>query len=1252
VFRFWVNGKFADGTINAEFIAGSWSFVPATGVPAEPSVTTITLDDPSYIEVDFDTAPAGFQIDPASIADLAAEFSLSYGGAGSIELVNDEAPIRVADTNTWRFRVTGDFVSDGSQTVTLTFGSDATWSFTKDGFDPAPAVLTVATTDNERTYIDIKVMPSVDIMPDDGIAVTIGSGANDSLQAIDTDIRLWSDFDGTAGTPYLGVSLVTTDSPIHLGNNLYRFYLDGQFGQGQVIVEIRENAISDTAGFSNRQIVETFTVEGPTGSIQGPQDGGSIGILSQNSRGFIDVTFGFPGIDPESVFDLAAEFTIVAAAGHSLEVDNDQVPVLISQDAGSATFRYWTIGTYTSGTVTLALQADSIEDEEGSIDTAGITLTVADPTTANLSYIDVRYRATEGNVLDIDSILDAEAEFGLYRDEAGNVDYDAVMLSTEAPVQLTSSNTFRYFFSGDFTAATVWVVFDAGSFLSVETDLEGIQSGTGIGNRVKTESFTVAELTADVIDPVSGTTVDADLLNNRGYIDIDFVAPVGGVAIDVDSVLDADAELAVAEGASYQIDENQAPVQIGGSDSSIFRYWYTGIYDGSAALDLVADSASYLQNDGESVAVTTITSTEGEVTYIDVRYSTAGGIALNEDSILDAGTMGHEFIITGEGFTGTLSEVAPTQLGSSNDDIDNDNDGQIDEADEDVYRYYLDRGFQEGAVSIEFIADSWQDEAGNLGTARTHNIQLIETVKQPVGETATATGQVFYIEISGGIALQGLGFTDEPIIEIRGKVVLEFGDYEVTVDQNNNGTIEESETFMVTRFSLDASGTIKIIKLGNIGSVAARFILQTGDTVSGNPEFWGVAKIQANLDFLKNYGIFAEGSAQLQINTTPTVKTESIVLEGIPGDLIDKLDGSGDKATDLGLSLSGLASSPLADVALPSSWTAILGDYIDPAMLTGATVQTIVTGQKWKIITELPAGVSGVAPVYFVELDSNGEVNLRSEAQTFDLPAQSFSIQILGSLKIKANGSSDPTAEDWVVFSGGFFLRITPTRFEVFITAYAAIPILGLEGQATGLAIIDAELSGPGIPGLALFLNLELSVGSPGDGGGGGGASTIGDGSLFRLEGEVTLMVNTTMREQVFEVPEEFWPFLPPGAPTTLEIYDNAPNLDGSRATDAGADPNIYVTAVIQGSITLFDTITLSGTIGFTASTGQVRISGAISTSIQYLGSLSGSLDLIFYFDREGNGPGVVGRVTLGLEAGGSIPGITLSGQFLLEVNT
>jgi len=190
-------------------------------------------------------------------------------------------------------------------------------------------------------------------------------------------------------------------------------------------------------------------------------------------------------------------------------------------------------------------------------------------------------------------------------------------------------------------------------------------------------------------------------------------------------------------------------------------------------------------------------------------------------------------------------------------------------------------------------------------------------------------------------------------------------------------------------------------------------------------------------------------------------------------------------AIDAALRQTGLAGSPLAEVDLPSSWSGVLGGHIDPELLAGAKVQTIVVGQKWKIITQAPEDSNEIPPVFFVERDANGDVNLRAEAQTFELPAQSFAIQILGSLKIKENGSSDPAAPDIVVFSGGFFLRITPERFEIFITAYAAIPVLGLEGQATGLAIIDARLSGPGIPGIALFFDLQLSVGGGGEGGGG-----------------------------------------------------------------------------------------------------------------------------------------------------------------------
>ena len=91
-------------------------------------------------------------------------------------------------------------------------------------------------------------------------------------------------------------------------------------------------------------------------------------------------------------------------------------------------------------------------------------------------------------------------------------------------------------------------------------------------------------------------------------------------------------------------------------------------------------------------------------------------------------------------------------------------------------------------------------------------------------------------------------------------------------------------------------------------------MLQAGDTVSGDPEFWGVAKIQANLDFLKNYGIFVEGSALLQINTTPTPKTEKIVARGHPGRRRSR------KNLDPLFSISGLSTSVLGEVDLPA-WT-------------------------------------------------------------------------------------------------------------------------------------------------------------------------------------------------------------------------------------------------------------------------------------------------------------------------------------------
>ncbi|MBK8118783.1 MAG: hypothetical protein IPK39_05835 [Sulfuritalea sp.] len=834
--------------------------------------------------------------------------------------------------------------------------------------------------------------------------------------------------------------------------------------------------------------------------------------------------------------------------------------------------------------------------------------------------------------------------------------------TTHAPLRLTSSNTFRYFFTGDFDAGEVTVAFLANQVASVAVDTaDVVDTADSVGNLASRERFTVVVLTAALADPATGSNADADLLNNRGYFDVDFLdlGIPGASAFDVGSITDLAPEFNVSTlpgNGSIEPDNTQTPVRLDETGYK-FRYWYTGTFkSGTLTLTFIDGAFSTLNAASAATPVTgvaakTVTVEVGKnSTWIDVSYGTVGGVALDAASITDTVA---EFTLSGAGLgTATLLPDAPTRLSSSNDGIDNNGNGIVDEADENVYRYYVSRGFgqdvggnvKEGSVAIEFSGASWTDKVGNLGKDSSQAFQVINVPKADDGQSGQSVGKVFFIEISGGIKLQGLGFTEEPIIDIRGGVTLEIGDFKLT-----NGSV-------IKRFTLDANGTIKIIKLGNIGSAAARFVLQAGDTVSGKPEFWGVAKIQANLDFLKNYGIFAEGNAMLQINTTSTPKTEKIALEGIPGDVIK---------ANINLSVSGLSNAVLGEVDLPSTWTTELANAVsgldgDPALagvqavsLVGAKVQTIIRGQEWKIITKKADGKFG--PSYFLRAGSTaGTFDLQAEGQTFELPAESFSIQIVGSLKIKKDGSSDEHADDVVRLFGGFYLRITPERFEIFVQAEAEIPVLGLNGKAVGLIIIDGATAPPGLPGIAMMLNLQLTFGASPDGASGSDQASALDG-IFELRGSVVVTMNTTLREQVFQIPRSFLDLLPDDAPSTVTVFAAAPEINGTKRVNAA--PEIYISANIQGSITLFDTITLTGFISFTAATdanlnAYVRIAGAVSVNIQYLGALTGSLDLLFFTNLDGQGPGIIGRVQLALADGGAIPGVTINGQFLLEVNS
>jgi hypothetical protein len=221
-----------------------------------------------------------------------------------------------------------------------------------------------------------------------------------------------------------------------------------------------------------------------------------------------------------------------------------------------------------------------------------------------------------------------------------------------------------------------------------------------------------------------------------------------------------------------------------------------------------------------------------------------------------------------------------------------------------------------------------------------------------------------------------------------------------------------------------------------------------------------------------------------------------------------------------------------------------------------------------------------------------------------------------------------------------------------------------------GLFIIDADFTPPGLPGVALYLSIELSVGAAPEGEEPGVGSLDG---IFELQGEVILVLNTTMRNQEFVIPDEFLRLMPEGTEALIVIGASIPSITGTpnQRNDGidndlvngiddvgeGDDPSIYIVATIRGSIQLFDTITLAGLISFSASANTegayVRITGAVSANIQYVGALSGSLDLRFYTNYNNTGlPAIFGRATLALAGGGAIPGVTLAGYIVLDIKS
>src|SRR5262249_17313846 len=127
--------------------------------------------------------------------------------------------------------------------------------------------------------------------------------------------------------------------------------------------------------------------------------------------------------------------------------------------------------------------------------------------------------------------------------------------------------------------------------------------------------------------------------------------------------------------------------------------------------------------------------------------------------------------------------------------------------------------------------------------------------------------------------------------------------------------------------------------------------------------------------------------------------------------------------------------------------------------------------------------------------------------------------------------------------------------------------------------------------------------------------------------------------------------------PSSIDIFGAAPTLDGKKNPNAPAGGEIYVSASIYATLTIGGVLKLMGYIGLTAagSKGQayLKLTGAVSPTLNYIGTPPALRNLNVYVNTsDPSKSGVQGRVFLALSTAGSIPGVSLSGVFLLEINS
>ena len=470
-----------------------------------------------------------------------------------------------------------------------------------------------------------------------------------------------------------------------------------------------------------------------------------------------------------------------------------------SMSAGLLTYSLPSDFVYAPGTYTVDLAGGVFGNQSGlsnapasfTLDVQGAAAGLFQPAidAAELALsraIDVRFTATQGAVLDTDSILDAAAEVGVRIN--GEVQWLA------GNPEALGSGVFRY-------RLPAGVAVGAGT-LEVVIAIDSFRDSAGYGNVSGSMNLTVRGVTLEMLG-LGNNALPVDRLNANGYFDVQFRATTGASLIPA-SVTDAAAEFALGGiGATgVQVDDTRT-IALG---DGVFRYYFSGRFS-EGAVTLTTASASATDSAGN----TTVSETsEFEVAalratlvrptpYLIINKPTLNslgailfempdrfGTGLDEGSIADSAP---EFVLEGIGAANVVLNGSGTRVVV---------DGRT------YYRYSFIGDFVDGLVDVRVVEGGYKDLAGNANKA--------DATQFGVRQQASA----FVVRLSGFVNLKLL--SDKPVAGLRG---------DLTVTTEVLTSVDQPDLPIGFRMVLGAVGTVTL--LGNeLPKANVRWIYSAG----------------------------------------------------------------------------------------------------------------------------------------------------------------------------------------------------------------------------------------------------------------------------------------------------------------------------------------------------------------------------------------------------------------------------------------